>query len=299
MKNIDPKGIEGPSSQWGRSCLKRIRPVAGMAMVLILLSLPAQGHVLEGPHILELMAQTLAGAKTLKVEQQVMVEDDAFLDQSLTLSETLIYAFPDRFRSDTRSEESSRIYVQSGSASLTIVDGYRTEAGASRYDKYINLLLHRSRTPLHIMLLSNDVDVEKTSLGRFEDRVVYVVGAQYPDESISQVWVDKESLLPLRWIDVSRKDPQDRVEFIYREWQKRNNLWYPTRIEIRHRQVPVRRIVVAALQVDIELSNDLFDMALLLQAFPSEEQRLPLGPTETDVDEVERTIEQFQKKFED
>ncbi len=299
MENIDPKRVGGALPQWVRACLKWIRPVAGMAMVLILLSLPAHGHVLEGPHILELVAQTLAGAKTLKVEQQVMVEDDAIIDQPLALSETLIYAFPDRFRLDTRGEETSRIHVQSGSASLTIEDGHRTEARASRFNNYISLLLHRSRASLHKMLLSHDVDVEKTSLGRFEDRVVYVVGAQYPDESDSQVWVDKESLLPLRWIDASSEDPQDRIEFIYRDWQKRNNLWYPARVEILHHQVPVRRIVVAALQVDIELPNDLFDMALLLQAFPLEEQSAPSGPSKTDVDEVERTIEQFQKKFED
>lgn len=266
-------------------------------MVLMLSLTSAHGHVLEGAHVLELMAQTLAGAKTLKVEQQVIIEDDAFIDHTPAPSETLSYAFPDRFRLDARYEDTSRIFVRSNGQTLTIIDNRRGETGENRFDRYVELLLYRSRPLLHKMLLSSDVDVEKTSLGRFEDRVVYVLGAQYPDESISQVWVDKESLLPLRWINISANDVEDRLEFIYRDWQKKNNLWYPTRIEIWLQEVPVRHIAVTDWQVDVELPNNLFDIGQLMLAFPLEEPTVLPGQTESDVDEVERTIEQFQKKF--
>ena len=279
---------------------RRLWLMVGTALIFMSLSvLPASSHVLEGPHVLELMAETLSGAKTLRVEQQVTVEDASIAEHPLSLRETLSYAFSDRFRSDTWYENTNCIYVRSNSEAITIIDGRRTENRENRLDRYKDLLLYRSRSSLHKMLLSYNVDTEKSSLGRFEDRVVYVIGAQFPDESVSQVWVDKESLLPLRWLNISNIETQDRLEFIYRDWQKKNNLWYPTHVEIFHSQLPVRRIVTTLLQVDVEFPQALFDIAQLLSAFPPEEPAIQPVPPETDVDEVQRTIEQFQKKFED
>lgn len=267
-------------------------------MLSMTLSIAAHGYVLEGPHVLELMVQTLSGANTLRVEQNVVIEKRGDADQLLTFSERLTYAFPNRFRSDVSYGDTSRIFVRSAGETLTIIDNHRVKTRENRFDRYVNLLLYRSRTALHRMLLSYDVDVETTTLGRFEDRVVYVIGAQYPDESTSQVWVDKDSLLPVRWINVSGDDTGDRFEFIYRNWQKKDNLWYPAMIEVWDQEKRIRQIIATDLQVDIELSSELFDIARLMQAFPLEEATVSPGTTESEVNEVERTIEQFQRKFE-
>lgn len=277
--------------------LKRIWMTSVLVMLSIMLSITAQGYVLEGPHILELMVQTLSGAKTVRVEQRVVLEKEAHTEQPLAFSEILSYAFPDRFRSDTAYEDTNRIFVRSAGETLTVMNNHRVETPENRFDRYVNLLLYRSRPAVHRMLLSYDVDVETASLGRFEDRVVYVLGAQYPDESASQVWVDKESLLPLRWINASVDDPDDRFEFIYRNWQKKDNLWYPALIEVWYQKARIRQIIAIDLQVDVALPGALFDIARLMQTFPLEEATVPPGETESDVDEVERTIEQFQRKF--
>ena len=294
------RGIKGTSYRKTRLRPEWLWSIAAAALMIVLLpALSANSHVLEGPHVLELMTQNLEGAKTLRVEQQVTVEDDSIADHSLALRENLSYSFPDRFRMDTWYENTSRIYVRSGSEAVTIIDGYRTKDGENRFDRYKDLLLYRSRSVLHKMLLSYNVDTGITSLGKFEDRVVYVIGAQFPDESVSQLWVDKESLLPLRWLNIATPESQDRLEFIYRDWQKKDNLWYPTRIETRHQRLPIRRIVAMGLQVDVDLPGELFDIAKMLQTFPPEESAAEPGASEANVDEVQQTIEQFQKKFED
>lgn len=299
MEINDTRGIKGMPDRTSRSCPKQLcLLIAAAALTVLLSAFSVHSHVLDGPHVLELMTRNLAGAKTLRVDQQVTLVDSATPENELVIREILSYFFPDRFRSDTRNAQIVRIFVQSGRETITIVDGYRTEDRESRFDRYKDLLLYRSRSALHKMLLSSDVDTGTTSLGIFEDRLVYVIGADYPDESVSQVWVDKESLLPLRWINVSSDEPNERIDFFYRDWQKKDNLWYPVRIETQHQGRPIRRIDVLGLSVDADLQSDLFDIAQLVRNFPPEESAATPAVPESDVDEVQRAIEQFQQKFE-
>ncbi len=272
----------------------------GGLLLCLILTAPHQavGDVLSGPHILELMVKALSSAQTLRVEQTVVVEEATIADHPLELSETLSYAFNDRFRSDTRFKNTERIHVVAQDKTLTVIDGRRIVDATGRFDQYKDLLLYRSRAGLHKALLSHGVDVGKTSLGRYEDRIVYVVGAQYPDSSVSQVWVDKENFLPMRWLHVSSREPNDRLIFVYSDWQKKGDLWYPMLVETLHGQKPIRRIRVNQVQVNTTLSPELFNIAQMKIVYPQEESAGSL-PGFDPSHEVQRTIEAFQKKFSD
>lgn len=273
--------------------------LGGLLLCLLLTAAPqAVGDVLSGPHILELMAKALSSAQSLRVEQTVVVEEVTIADHPLELSETLSYAFNDRFRSDTRFKNTERIHLVAQDQTLTVIDGRRIPDATGRFDQYKDLLLYRTRAALHKALLSHGVDVGKTSLGRYEDRIVYVVGAQYPDNSVSQVWVDKESFLPMRWLHVSSRDPNDRLIFIYSDWQKKGELWYPMLVETLHGQKTIRRILVSKVQVNAALSPELFNIAQMMMAYPQEEA-VGSAPGLDPSQEVQRTIEAFQKKFSD
>jgi outer membrane lipoprotein-sorting protein len=273
--------------------------LGGLLFCLILTAPPqARGEVLSGPHILELMVKALSSAQTLRVEQRVVVEEATIADHPLELNETLSYAFNDRFRSDTHFKNTERIHVVAQDQTLTVIDGRRIVDANGRFDQYKDLLLYRTRAALHKALLSHGVDVGKTSLGRYEDRIVYVVGAQYPDNSVSQVWVDKETFLPLRWLHVSSRDPNDRLIFAYNDWQKNGGLWYPMLVETLHGKKTIRRILVSRVQVNATLAPASFNIPQMKIDYPQEESTgiLPgLDPSR----EVQLTIEAFQKKFSD
>ena len=275
--------------------------LGGVLFCLILATpLQAAGDVLSGPQILEMMVKALSSAQSLRVEQTVVVEEAAIADHPLELNETLSYAFNDRFRSDTRFKNTERIYVVAQDQALTVIDGRRIVDATGSFDQYKDLLLYRSRPLLHKTLLSHGVDVGKTSLGRYEDHIVYVIGAQFPDTSVSQVWVDKESLLPIRWLHVSSRGLNDRLIFVYSDWQKNGNLWYPMLVETLHDQKVIRRIRVNQVQVNAALSPELFNIPQMMITYPQEEssQSLP-GLDRNASKEVQRTIEAFQKKFSD
>ena len=153
---------------------------------------------------------------------------------------------------------------------------------------------------MHKMLLNYGVDVEKSSLGRFEGKIVFVIGAQYPDESVPQVWVDKESFLPLKWLDIPIADPGDRLEFLYRQWQKKGDVWYPLGVEIYHNGRQIRRIKVVDITLNPPLKLETYDIPYLTTIYPLMETVEPTEPASTNpADEVKRTIEEFQRKFDE
>jgi len=280
--------------------------VAWVALIVVfgLTAVPmVYGYVLQGPHVLELVVDKLSGGKTLLVEQEVTIDEPDLAAHPFTLKETVAYAFPDRFRSEAQHEQTHRIFVASRGEYLSVIDGKWQVARPNRFDRYKDLLLFHSRPMLHEVLLKFGVDVGVTSLGRFENRIAYVIGARYPDESVSQVWVDKELFLPLRWLNVDPVDPAQDMEFIYRkwrkiEWRKGRTMWYPAQIETYYQQRLIRTINVKKIQVDSDLSPQLWDVAYLQSIYVPEQSPVDALQPANEVDEVQQAIESFQKKFE-
>ena len=227
----------------------------------------AAGYVLQGPFVLELMAKKLEGASTLKVTQQVTIEDPTVSAEPLTLSETLSYIFPSQFRSEMVYQDSQRIHVVSHGQELTIVDGRITAAPDGRFDRYKDLLLYNSDRLLYKTLAENGVDVGVCSLGHSGDQIVYVIGARYPDDSVSQLWVDKDEFLPLRWLTVRQSpgasEPGDRWEFVYTGWQKVDGVFYPFNIQTYHNGQHIRSIRVSKVDANAVIDAQSMDIAHL------------------------------------
>ncbi len=277
--------------------------VVSWCLFVWLWATPANGHVLEGPHVLDLMVRKLAGAQTLRVDQLVTVEDSAIATQPIDFEESLSFIFPDRFRADIQHENTHRIHVLSHGQVMTVVDGtISSGANPGRFDRYKDLFLYNSRLLLHKVLSEHGVDVGITSLGRMEDHVVFVIGANYPDDSVSQVWIDKERFVPLRWINIFKSEEtgmeSERVEFIYRNWQKVDGVLYPLQITTFHNQHPIRQVRVTKVRANTVIPPELLDIPHLMTLYPQEDEALPDDQEPiSDVDEVERTIEDFRKKF--
>ena len=258
----------------------------------------ADAYVLEGPHVLDLMVKRLSGAKTLRVMQNVEIQDEDIARQPITLSETLSYIYPDRFRSDAWYQGTNRIFIASHDQFMTIIDERVTSSKEGRFDRYKDPLLHQTRFTILKSLLASGIDVGITTLGKTEEYTAFVVGAQYPDDSVSQLWVDKEHFLPMRLIFVEKGDGDktERLEFVYRNWQPFEKIWYPMLIETYHNDVLVRRTRARSVMVDNDFSPQLLDISYLsgLYGNPSPDRK-PAQPAEGD--DVQRAIDDFRKKF--
>jgi hypothetical protein len=300
------------------------------------LNLPVRAYVLQGPHAIELMIEKLGHAKSLFVSQKLIFhrvgspvtaqhpatprdsnpsldsENNVFTAQDLQpdeslvtqetqeLEESLRFVFSQAFRSDETSAQSERIYVFDGGKDLTIVDGKIIPAATNRFDLYKDILLYRSRTALTERLFELGVDVSVSSLGRFEDKVAIVVGADYPDESVSQIWIDKETFLPVRWIIKGSNGyaASDTLEIRYNGWWKVGKTRYPSRIEFYQDGDLVRTSQAEKFEEDAMFSKTLFDIERLKMVYPLESAQPIQSVGSKEPSEVQKTIEEFKRIYE-
>ena len=306
---------------------------------IIVFVAPIYAYVLQGPHVLDLVIENLGKAKSLFVSQKIFfyrfgVDDDsnqyspgsesaqpsdavdamdgsrrsqdyyadelAEVPETMELEGSLRYIFSQAFRSDARSNESERIFIYSEGKTLTLIDGNSVPEARNRFDLFKDLLFYHSREELVERLLQLGVDVSISSLGRFEEKIAFVIGAQYPDESVSQVWIDQDTFLPLRWIikGVNPAGESDTMEIRYLVWWKIGKTRYPSRIEFYQDGNLVRVNQAINFKENPTFSEELFDIDYLKTVFHQAPAQ-PIVPGEPEEpSEVEKTIEEFRLIFE-
>jgi outer membrane lipoprotein-sorting protein len=252
-------------------------------------------YVLPGPYLLKLMTQNLGIANRLLVTQKLVLHDDNPNMSADELSETLKFKFPKTFRSDIVSENIQRIRILSDRSVFTVIDGKISDEPENSYDHYKDLILFRSREILQERLSNLGVDVKVTSFGRFQGRPAYVLGAQYPDETLPQVWLDKKTFLPFRWIITG--NATQNLEVLYLDWKKLNRTWYPMRIEFFSNGNLVREIHVQDIKVNPSFQADLFDIQQLKSLYPQDAPAEPKNGDKEELDEVQKTIDEFKKIY--
>ena len=138
------------------------------------------------------------------------------------------------------------------------------------------------------------------SLGRYKERISYVIGAKYPDESVSQVWIEKNTFRPIRYLLRSGGQHDANLEEIeytdYVPLDKGRS--YPERILFFQNGQLARMNVLKTFRVNPDVPDQLFDIAHLKTVYHSISSDEPSPSTESEVDEVKKTIRDFSRTFE-
>lgn len=280
-------------------CLKSAIPFSAALIVLLSLHTVSEAYVPQGAHILDLMIEGFGKAKRLFVLQKLQFYSSGEDLPPVEIDETLRYDFPEAFRSDIASKNAQRIHVLSRGTALTIVDGRLETDAETRFDLYKDVLLLRSREMLGERLSRLGVDLRVSSLGRLEDRVVYVVGADYPDETVPQVWIDKETLKPVRWI-ITRtiEDRPGFLEVRYLGWGKHGNTYYPRRVEYYQNNRLLRAMENSTIRVDPLFEAELFDIDHLRAVNRPAPPVVPSPLEPEKASETQKRIDEFRSLYE-
>jgi hypothetical protein len=275
--------------------------IAALSVLLVMAAMPvrAGAYVLEGPHVLDLTARAMGKIAALRVEQKLIVYPQTPETAPTVFDETAVYVMPERFRSDIVSERVRRTHLVFADSSLTVIDGRLAVGDDDPFDRYQQLL--RSRTRPRLMKTLNRLGVETaiSSLGRVDETVVFVLGAHYPDESVSQLAIDKETFLPVRLLMVDKKNNDDRhLEIVYRNWQKVQSGWFPFQVLFRVNGRLDREIRVADLRINPSIPAELMDPEALKASAAALDADTSQGQKQEAVEAVQQAVEDFQKKFE-
>lgn len=274
--------------------------IAAISVMLVMAAVPhrTDAYVLEGPHVMELTAKALGKIAAIQVNQKLLVYPKIPETAPAVFDETATYVMPERFRSDIVSDQIQRTHLVFADSSLTVIDG-RMAVGGDLFDRYQQLL--RSRTRHRLMRTLNRLGVETAicSLGRIGESVVFVLGARYPDESVSQLAVDKETFFPVRLLLVEQgtETAGRRLEIVYRNWQKIQSGWFPFQVLFYANDRLAREIRVADLRVNPSIPSDMLDLEALKASVAASNAETPQGQKQEAVEEVQQVVQDFQKKF--
>lgn len=257
-----------------------------------------EAYVLEGPHVLDLTVQAMGKIAALKANQKLLIYPQHPEETPAVFDETVIYVMPQRFRSEIVSDRIQRTHLEVGEASLTVIDG-RLAASPDPFDRYQRLL--RSRTRGHLMRTLNTLGIETaiTSLGRVDETVVFVIGARYPDESVSQLAIDKETFLPVRLllIDAEPAMTGRHLEIYYHKWRKLQDGWFPMQVTFYTDGRLDREIRLVDLRLNPSIPAETLDLEALKASLAVQAVDAPHERKDEAVEEVQRAVQDFQKKF--
>lgn len=286
---------------------------------------------LSGPQVLQAMLKQMGPAKTILVRQRVEnltpkaepetgagamppvsvgvpVAETAVSNPPTPLIEALTYQLPGGFRSEIRSEAIQRLYLEVDAAAVLTVDGRLVPMGGSWFESFKDLLFFNRRLDLHRQLALKGVDVAVASLGLWDERPVHVLGAYFPDAAPAQIWVDKESLLPVRWLwnraaegaQLASQSGRQHFEIRYDRWQRFGKRRYPLRVQFFENHELVRTLSAEAVVVNAEVEAGLMDLEAVRRLALPPLDDLPLAGEETDpaVEEIQEALDIFKKRFE-
>jgi len=281
---------------------KKLRLMRLGALVLLLLAtawgsaVPAVAYVLDGRHVIELMLDQMNLSNQLRVDQTLSLFDDRFEGGAIAVRQRVNYRIPARFRSEIKTDNLHRIYIDAGNKSLTLVDNKVVSQSRDVALQYKELFCYHSRKALVDQLSYLGMNVALSSYGRWQQKVVFVLGARNPNESSPQLWVDKESFLPVRWIFQTGKSPDgpNRIEFHYEDWHQVGGSRYPRVIKQFQDERLTRKIEIHHIETNPEISDNLFNIDYL-KAGATKSGSVSGEPVPED--DVDQQIREFREIF--
>jgi hypothetical protein len=240
--------------------MRRVLPIAAVLAGLLAGDI-ARAYVLPTEFIMRLLAEKRRRLDVSDLSVQLITEvvrHDAPVDERIYLKN------PERLRRVRQLEEDEATVeiVREGQTAAGPEDRIRKTRGppdilaALLMPKGADLDSMQARMTQAVSALG--IDTRVTALGRFGDRICYVVGARAWEEDVSQLWLDKETFLPSRLILVkgSKRRETRWLEF----GSSVTGDWFPRVIELYEDGKLVERAEVARIEPNKKVPETLFEI---------------------------------------
>lgn len=230
---------------------------------------PAASHayVPAAGHLLQAAAAQRQAPETAVVRQTRILPPQEGDSRGREYQETVYFRFPGVFRAELETGQGRRIYLEkNGDYRIADIRGV-FQPHPEPMDLALRLLANTEADRMGRVLADAGVDLSVISLGLFNGRLGFVLGAKFPDELAPQVWFDKETLLPFRWLLVERDDKglPRRIEIRYFRWQKIGGLLYPQTLQSDRHERRTADVRVNHIETGVHISDERFSFQKLLE----------------------------------
>lgn len=165
-------------------------------------------------------------------------------------------------RIETRRTDSTEIELRQGRNIFRFVRGEPAAPPQRvRADPFMELLGSTEKDPGgqkgRALLARMKVNADVVSLTRHDGRPVWIIGAQPGQTDRPQLWIDKESFVPVRWIMAGEGGKRDVR--LYGFSMPTTGPWFPERIEIWREDDKVDVYIYTDARLNVPLARHLFN----------------------------------------
>ena len=308
--------------------------ILAMAAAVFACPFNAQAYVLPAEQIFTFMTRALGPLRSLTIQETVIIHPDspenqapetvneaagAMLKdvekadpsenapQSVQLSGKISYRFSSRFREDINGLEGDNILIVSPRGAAKVIGNRLVAESEDQYDLFKEPLMARNPKILMNRLSLSGVNTEITSLGRWRGGIAYIIGAQYPDETSPQIWIDKKTFLPVRYI-TTRSVPgiaHEGLEVIYEDWRglaankdNKPKARYPGRIVFVQNKKILSERIMESYAVNPSLDENLFSISAVKASYEPSPVLMEEQSMSSEMDEVREVIDGFRRVVE-
>ncbi|MFW6297277.1 MAG: hypothetical protein ACOC03_02135 [Desulfosalsimonas sp.] len=269
-------------------------------VIMLVFSASAAAYIPPAPFIIDLMVKNRKPPEQLQITQEIRLYPESEQEPEI-LEQKVYFRLPGAFRSEISNDDLNRIHISNRGSSVTVIDGRLFEGRQPWHSCYRDLFFLNSRKSVLEYLFEQGIDANISSLGRLDKKLVYVIGARYPNETSRQLWISKESFHPVRWIVTpAKKSGEPAVhEIRYGDWKRVENTWYPGEIKFYERGEEFQTMIVKEIKINPSMPGDLFDAeALGRSASGKPEDKEKKDKPGGTGGEIRRQIEEFKNIYE-
>ncbi len=233
--------------------MMRSRRTPWLGLLALLAGGPALAYI---PHLDWLMEQMAEKRKAVRVER-LAVELRCTPEGGQPQTEQLYLKVAGLVRRE-RADGSVEV-CRAGKCRLRRPDGKVEERPEWAYLQYLYFADGAvSGERYERLLAAVKVNTKVDTLSRFASRVAYVLGAKESQRDRPQLWLDKETFLPLR---LMVRDGSSIVDLVWRDWGSRTTgEWFPAGLEVHRDGKPVELCEAVSVEASRDLPDALFQL---------------------------------------
>jgi len=238
------------------------KSLIGILIVLALIAISYQGvaYILTAEQILRPILRANRHINDLKIGLKTTIFDDGYDEEKIETDERIYVKKGGKFRSERVFNHGEDIIINSGRKSLVMVKD-ETAANCREIDIVLPiLLLQKSIGDLINDLNYFGVDTGTVAFDRIDGQVSFVIGERMGQIPCSQLWIEKETGFPLRFIGIGTSNGERvilRAEYIDYTRVKRD-FWFPGRIEFYRNDILWVVSVPVKILVNEKISDSFF-----------------------------------------
>ena len=230
--------------------------------LIISLSLISAGfaYVLSAEQMLGPFLKAYRDFHSVRIDMETTIYGDLYDEKRGR--EQLLIKEGGLFRSERQFPQGDTVLVQDGRRAVTL--GVETlRSGARRIETvFPTIFFQKSVVDLLNALAFLGVDIQTVGIDRIDRKIVFTIGRNLAEGPGSQLWIEKERRIPLRFVGVGISGGETvvlRAEYLdYR--QTNEDFWFPARIEYYSNDTLSAVSILRNISVNENLSETLFEI---------------------------------------